>query len=151
MRTPYGTLASLKCKQNKITFSKIRIVIFFQKKMSCSWCTLCFHEKKQFQVFTKKPITNSESSRSFDQSNQSFDEFIRWFHEFRTTNLQFFTRNWVWLFILMYLNVNNNIQFRRFVMSKYSWNHSMSRSLLVYPVFFCFSIKTIGFVCWKIP
>ena len=26
------------------------------------------------------------------------------------------------------LNVNNNIQFRRFVESKYSWNHLMSRS-----------------------
>jgi hypothetical protein len=47
----------------------------------------------------------------------------------------YFGKNWtktefVYLFWCT-LNVNNNIQSRRFVVSKYSWKHSMSRSLIL--------------------
>ena len=41
------------------------------------------------------------------------------------------------------MNLNNNILFRRFVMSKYSWNHPMSNHYLFIRVFYL-SIKTFS-------
>ena len=53
------------------------------------------------------------------------------FTNLETTNLQkkFRETEFVYLFLCT-KNVNNNIQFRRLVVSKYSWNHLMSRSYI---------------------
>ena len=54
------------------------------------------------------------------------------FTNLETTNLQkkFCETEFVYLFLCT-KNVNNNIQFRRLVVSKYSWNHLISRSYIL--------------------
>ena len=50
------------------------------------------------------------------------------FTNIETTNLQFFCENqFVYLFLCT-VNVSNNFQFCKFIVSKYSWDHMMSRS-----------------------
>ena len=55
------------------------------------------------------------------------------FTNLETTYLLFFHETeFVYLFLYNDAIVNNNIQFYKFVVSKYSWNHLSSRSIILY-------------------